>query len=150
MRDESGGKQLHNVPGTPIDADISSLEAYARQVMKGPPIYLVPEQAHALLDQLQETARYRHWHLLAVAIMANHTHVVVGAPGDPDPSDLLRDFKTYGSRALNRRWSKPLSGTWWTESGSKRKLPHEAALRAATRYVRHQARPLLIWVAEGY
>jgi hypothetical protein len=52
--------------------------------------------------------------------------------GDPDPEKIEGDFKCYGSRALNRRWGKPVNGTWWTGgSGSKRKLPDERALRAA-------------------
>jgi REP element-mobilizing transposase RayT len=82
--------------------------------------------------------------------MRNHVHLVVGVPGDPEPADLLRDFKSYGSRALSRRWGKPANGTWWTESGSKRKLPNEPAVGAAIRYVREQPHPLVIWIAEGF
>ncbi|HKI38493.1 MAG TPA: transposase [Gemmataceae bacterium] len=149
-RDEAGAKQIHNLPGTPVDSDLPFLEAYARGAMKGPPIYLVLAQAEALLAQFQETARYRNWLLLAVGIMANHIHIVVGVPGDPDPSDVLGDFKSYGSRALNRQWGKPVSDTWWTASGSKRKLRDEQAIRNAIQYVRDQEHPLVIWVAEGY
>jgi hypothetical protein len=79
--------------------------------------------------------------------MANHVHIVLGVPGDPDPEDLLRDFKAYGSRALNKRWPRPESDTWWTESGSKRKLPNETAVLAAIRYVIEQEHPLLVWTA---
>lgn len=55
--------------------------------------------------------------------MANHVHLIVGVPGDPDPATLLRDFKSYASRALNLNSgdSRPPSGTWWTEQGAKRK-----------------------------
>jgi hypothetical protein len=70
----------------------------------------------------------------------------VGVPGDPDPSDILGDFKGYGSRPLNRRWGKPPSGTWWTEGGSKRKLPDEQAVGGAIRYVRDQPNPLAVWL----
>jgi hypothetical protein len=82
--------------------------------------------------------------------MANHFHLVVGVPGDPDPSDVLGDFKSYASRALNRRWAKPAGGTWWTESGSKRKLPNETAVLGAIQYVKAQEYPLVIWVAESF
>jgi REP element-mobilizing transposase RayT len=116
-----------------------------QQSAKCPPIYLSVDQALALLQQFQETARYRGWLLLAVGIMANHVHIVLGVPGDPDPEDFLRDFKSYSSRALNGRWGKPVSGTWWTESGSKRKLPNDAAVRSAVQYVMDQEHPLLIW-----
>jgi REP element-mobilizing transposase RayT len=149
VRDGDGPEVLHNVPGTPYDADMPELTQAARCQLKGPPIYLETEQATVLLGQFRETAAYRGWKLLAVAIMANHMHVVVGVPGDPDPSDILGDFKSYGSRALNRKWGKPQSGTWWTESGSKRVLCDEAAIREVIKYVREQFRPLLIWAAEN-
>ena len=45
----------------------------------------------------------------------------------------MADFKAYGSRALNRRYGRPPSETWWTDKGSKRKLPNEEALAAAVR-----------------
>jgi REP element-mobilizing transposase RayT len=118
----------------------------ARNALKGPPVFLNHEQAAVLLAQFQETTNYRGWLLLAVAIMANHFHIVVGVPGDPDPEKLLGDFKSYGSRALNRRWGKPVGGTWWTESGSKRKKAGDAAIRDAVEYVRTQPVPLLVWI----
>ena len=76
----------------------------------------------------------------------DHFHVVVGVPGDPDPDDLLRDFKSYASGGLNKLWTKPASDTWWTTSGSKRKLPDHNAVLAAIEYVKNQPNPLLIWV----
>jgi REP element-mobilizing transposase RayT len=118
----------------------------ARAQLKGQPIYLNREQAEALLTQFQETADYRAWLLLAVAIMVNHFHILVGVRGDPDPDLLLGNFKSYGSRALNRRWSKPAGDTWWTESGSKRKKAGESAIRRAIKYIKEQKYPLVIWV----
>jgi REP element-mobilizing transposase RayT len=146
--DASGLEVRHNIPGTPCDADLPGLEASARKSLKCPPIHLTRQQAELLLAQFRETAAHRGWVLLAVAVMANHVHLVVGVPGDPDPETLLRDFKSYGSRALNRHGGTPASGTWWTTSGSKRKLPHGEAVRSAVDYVvRKQAFPLLVWEA---
>ena len=88
----------------------------------------------------------RGWRLRAVAIMRSHVHLVVSA-GETDPEVLLRDFKSYGSRSLNAKWQKPKSDTWWTESGSRRRLTNEHAVRAAVRYVKRQKFPLVIWVA---
>jgi REP element-mobilizing transposase RayT len=150
VREGPGPEVRHNTPGTPYDRDMPDLRRSAQAALKCPPIYLGLEQAEALLEQFHETARYRGWELLAIGIMANHVHIVVGVPGDPDPSDLLESFKPYGSRKLNRRWGKPASETWWTEGGSKRKLRDEAAIRAAIEYVRNQPKPLVIWIAEGY
>jgi len=83
--------------------------------------------------------------MLAVAVMRTHIHVALGVNGDPDPATLLRDLKSYGSRALNRMDGRPVSGTWWTESGSRRRLRDERAVVAAVEYVKHQPSPLLIW-----
>src|SRR5438034_1219736 len=84
VREGPGPEIRHNVPGTPYDADRSGLEAAARRSLKCPPVRLTAEQATLLLRQFHETAAFRNWVLLAVAIMANHVHLVVGVPGDPD------------------------------------------------------------------
>ena len=78
--------------------------------------------------------------------MRNHAHLVVGVPGDPDPANLLRDFKSYASRPLTRRRGKPRSGTWWTKSGSRRKLPDAAAVGRAIEYVRTQPNALGVYI----
>src|SRR5205823_6747287 len=93
---------IDNIPGEPATKPIPSLERYARSAMRGQPILLTVQQANVILAQLQETAAYRGWMIDAVAVMINHVHVVYGVPGDPDPSDMLRDWKSYASRALNR------------------------------------------------
>ena len=147
IRDTGGESTIRNIPGTPVEEDKPHLEAYSRRVMKGDPILLNGDQAIALFNQFQETAKFRDWYLFAVAVMANHVHLVVGVPGDPDPADVLGDFKSYGSRRLNREWGKPKSETWWTESGSRRKLPTRESVLAAIRYVMAQEFPLLVWTA---
>jgi len=149
--DDGSEKEVrHNGVGEPIDADMPGLESYARQTLIGGPIRLTPEQAAAVLAQFRETAAYRGWSLLSAAVMANHFHIVVGVPGDPDPADLLRDFKSYASRTLNRRWPKPPGGTWWTESGSRRKKTGEEVIRVAVEYVHKQPYALAVWTAEPY
>ena len=119
----------------------------ANQKMLGPPVYLSEDLADWLLGQFHETANHRGWQLQVVGIMRNHVHVVLGVPGDPDPENLLRDLKSYGSRKLNRCTTRPQSGTWWTESGSKRKLADETSIRDAVLYVRDQPWPLSIWLS---
>ena len=132
--------------GTPRTEAIPDLNESARKRLKCDPIYLTLEHAEKLLPQFQETAEIRKWLLVGTAIMANHIHVVVGVPDDPDPEDLLRDLKAYGSRKLNRKFGKPKSETWWTQSGSKRKLPDRVAIRNAVQYLRDQEFPLVIWI----
>jgi REP element-mobilizing transposase RayT len=148
--DEQGKRVVHNVPGTPVDEDNPRLRQYSRDIMTGEPVYLTSDQSSALFAQLQETARHRGWELLAVALLVNHVHLIVGVIGDPDPATLLRDFKSYGSRCLNGRWKTPVRRTWWAESGSRRILRTEENVRDAIDYVfQRQRNPLLVWKANG-
>jgi REP element-mobilizing transposase RayT len=146
VRDQSGPRERHNEFGTPYDPAMPGLKRAAEEALRGPPVSLDAAQAQCLLTQVQETARVRGWRLLAVAIMRTHVHLVVNA-GETDPEVLLRDFKSYGSRSLNATWRKPKSDTWWTESGSRRRLTDENAVRAAVGYVERQKFPLVVWVA---
>lgn len=102
------------------------------------------QHAEVLRNQFQETANHRRWWLLCAAVMATHVHLVVGIPGDPSPDNLLRDFKSYGSRSLNKHFGKLTSGTWWTESGSRRKLPTAEAVIGGIRYMIGQQSSRLI------
>jgi REP element-mobilizing transposase RayT len=142
-------RREHSLPGTPYDENLSGLRHSAQQRLRGDPIRISLTQAEVLLKQFRETASYRGWQLLAIAIMANHIHIVVGVTGDPSPTKVLGDFKAYGSRALSGRWGKPASQTWWTYDGSKRKLGDAEALQNAVDYVRLQEFPLVVWVAPG-
>jgi len=140
----------HDAPGTPWEEEMPGLRRAALEQMKGPPITFDAEKAEIVLAQFQETAAYRGHTLLAVAIMYNHLHFVVQVPDDPNPDRLLADYKAYGRRALNRKYGKPASGTWWTEKGSKRKLADEQAVMAAVRYVLFkQPNPLVVWSPDG-
>ncbi len=134
----------HDLPGTLYDEDIPGLEQASRALMKAPPIHLETPHAEAALAQFRETAGYRDWAIRAVAIMFNHFHIVVGVSGDPNPSKVLGDFKSWATRALSQRFGAPASDTWWTERGSKRKLPNEEAILAAIHYVLYdQPNPLV-------
>jgi REP element-mobilizing transposase RayT len=142
----SRSRRTHNQPGTPFDTDIPGLARCARDNLESSPVRLDTDQAVCLRDQMIQTAAFRDWQLLAIAVMSNHVHLVVGVPGDPDPARVLGDFKAYGSRALTKRWGKPPGGRWWTHGGSTRKLPDASAMFAAIAYIRDQPYPLEIWV----
>ena len=146
ITDADGTRVIRNVPGTQYDANMPALEESSRRRLKCPPIRLHLEHAEALLAQFRETIAYRHLRLLAVAIMSNHFHAVVSAVDATEPEQVLKHLKSYGSRALSRRWGQPKSETWWTASGSKRWLNNEAAVIAAVRYVENQPFPLVVWI----
>jgi REP element-mobilizing transposase RayT len=141
-------RQEHDAPGTPYDKDMPGLHRSAQQLLRGTPVRIDKEEAQVLFRQFQETTTFRGWHLIAVAIMANHVHLVIGAGDNAEPTKILGDFKAYGSRALSARWGKPPAETWWTYGGSKRKLVGEHAVLAAVEYVRNQERALIVWINE--
>jgi REP element-mobilizing transposase RayT len=139
----------HHIPGEDYDESMPGLVWASVERMSGPPIALKLEHAVELLAQFQETAHHRKWELRAVAIMFNHFHIVVGVPGDPKPGKILGDFKSWGTRRLSDRFGEPASESWWTERGSKRKLPDDRAVSAAVHYVLYQQpNPLVTWPPE--
>lgn len=148
VRQGPGPRREHDQPGQPFEPPMPGLESASRRRVKGEPLVLCPEHAQALLAQWHETARLRTWNLLGVAIMPTHVHLVVQAAKDTPPEALIRDLKAYGSRALNQRWPRPASGTWWTAGGgSRRWLPNQLAVARALQYLKSQPHPLLLWFA---
>lgn len=148
---EDGSRVIHNIPGTPYDADMPKLLAHAREQMSGPPVSLDKRDADELIRQYQETAGIRKWLLCAASVMFNHTHVVLGVEGDPDPKQLLEACKSWATRALKKHRPLPPNGTFWTEKGSKRKLPDERAVCDSVIYVvRKQPNPLAVWWAPQF
>jgi hypothetical protein len=144
----SNKRQTDNLPGTPTAKPQPLLAQYEASVQAGETVLLNTFHAQAILSQLQETASVRGWAPDAIAIIATHVHVVFGVPGDPDPSAMLRDFKSYASRALNNQCGRRESGGWWADQGSKRPLKKPERRVAAIRYVHDQDYPLLVWLSE--
>ncbi len=147
--DEAGQHFNFNEPGTPPAMPNPALQEFARRNLKSPPQRLNHQQAKSLLEQFQETARFRGWLVVAAGIMRTHIHIVTGVPGDPDPEKILGDFKACGSRILNRESSWPAGNTWWSTGGSKRTLKDEQSVEAAVNYIRNQSNPLAIWPREN-
>ncbi len=145
--DGHGGR--HNIPGTECDRDLPGLERYAREQMKGKPVLFTAEQARLVADDFRSSAEFRGWSHHALAVMANHIHIVISAPEEVLTDRLLQVFKSYASRMLNQAYPRPTSGTWWAASGSRRRLPDERAVAAAIEYVRHQEYPLVIWTMDS-
>jgi REP element-mobilizing transposase RayT len=138
-------ERRNNVLHSPYDAGRPELRSLALAKLVGDPVFFDEGKAVVLQGQFEETAAHRGWVIVIGAVMTSHVHLVVGVSGDPEPSVLMRDFKSYGSRALNRRYAKPESGTWWTEQGSKRKVKNQQHFEAVVNYVLKQEKPLVVW-----
>jgi REP element-mobilizing transposase RayT len=147
---DASRRVTHNIPDTPYDRSMPGLRHYVLQQMRGEPVWIDSPQAELFLEEARRVAEFRIWPLLAIAVMANHAHLVVTAPKGIPGERLLQEFKSYGSRVLTRRFGARESGTWWTKSGSTRVLTHEKAVRAAVEYVRNQHQPLALWIADMF
>jgi REP element-mobilizing transposase RayT len=143
-----GPRQIDNVVGELPSEAIPALAKYARKQLSSEPVALSNDQAEVILAQLRETTKYRGWVLDAAAILPTHIHLVLGVMGDPTPTSLLRDFKSYCSRALNRNRSQRESRKWWAERGSTRFLKDQDHRARAIRYTRDQENPLVVWLSD--
>jgi hypothetical protein len=120
-----------------------ALAEYARDLLAHEPVLLTPEAAGVVLLELLRTCRHRGWQPDALAVLANHVHFVFGVPGDPEPEHLLREIKSYTSRALNRAFGRR---RWWVVGGSTRPVKGGAARQAVIRYTSTQTEPLVVWL----
>ncbi len=125
---------------------IPALARYAKGVQTHVPVYLAPEQAPVVLLELLRTCTFRGWRPDAIAVMPDHVHVLVAVVGDPDPANVLGEFKSYVSRALNRINPRP-KGWWWVDGGSKRRVRNEMGRATVICYIRDQASAYLVWVS---
>lgn len=142
-RGNDGSIEFHNRIGTLPSPPNESIERHAHWIRKHPVVILDTRMANIVERQLFETAEFRCWMILILAIMPTHIHIVLQVPGDPSPSQLLKDLKSYASRRLNQH-DPQRSGRWWTDSGSARFLAEEANVLRAIAYVRNQPNPLIV------
>ncbi len=142
-------RERHNQFGSPVDRDIPLLRQSAQRLMKGNPVAFNAAHAESLWEQWIETATIRCWQWIGVAVMFNHVHCLLEVADADNPDKVLGDLKSFGSLKLNRRYGKPISGTWWTTGGSKRRKDSEA-IPQLIRYLRGQPNPLLLWINHDY
>lgn len=148
---DGGPEVRHNEPGTEYDSRMPGLENYVKQRMLDEPFRLNEEQARVMIEQFQETSRIRGFELCAASVMFNHTHLLVGVPGDPDPHHLLELYKSWATRAMKKRWQLPKSGRFFTAKGSVRKKEGEEAVRLSVIYVAcKQPNPLAVHAGEKW
>ena len=87
----------------------------------------------AVLEAIQEVCAHRGWSLLAAHVRSNHVHTVVETE-DP-PERVMRDFKAYASRRLNRMRLDEPNRKRWKRHGSTPWLWNPQHVSAAIQYV---------------
>jgi REP element-mobilizing transposase RayT len=136
--DEQGNHTLPNQFNTPRPQGSSSLDASARQRMKGSTVTLTPEQAALVARVIEESAERHAIRLMIGAVMHTHVHVITESKS-PGGSEQMRLFKGASSRVLTLTFGEP-SGRWWTKSGSVKLKFDDTEKRRALEYVlRHEA-----------
>jgi Rad3-related DNA helicase len=68
------------------------------------------------------------------AVMPNHVHVIVRPLGEHTLSDILRSWKTFTAREINRILKQ--TGTFWQEESFDHLIRSESALAQFTNYIR--------------
>lgn len=106
--------------------------------------YLLDQASRAIvLKSIGEVCSHRAWTLLAAHVRTNHVHAIVEA--EVRPEKIMNDFKSYASRALNRRGP---SQKHWARHGSTRWLWKDQEVLNAIRYVADdQGEPMSLFVA---
>ena len=98
---ESGSvDREQNVHGTPILEVDSARAAAEAERMDQAPYDLDQIRRDNVLEAIQEVYAHRGWSLLAAHVRSSHVHTVVEAEAPPER--VMRDFKAYASRRLNR------------------------------------------------
>ena len=114
-----------------------------REAMREDIVLLDNEQRQIVADTIAAHCRIRGWELLALAVKANHVHVVVEA--DRDGDDVRDQFKAWCSRRLSDRAGLTAAQTktggrrrWFTEGAYVRRIEGDEYLREAITYVEDQ------------
>ena len=101
-----------------------------------------------VLAAIQGHCAHRGWYLLAAHVRSTHVHVVVEAEARPER--IMNEFKSYASRALNRRESHGPDRERWARHGSTRWLWKDEDVRHALQYViDEQGEAMALFVADG-
>lgn len=71
-------------------------------------------QKMLIVDSLRYCIKNKGLVIFAYSLMPNHLHMICRAEGEPDLSDILRDFKTFTSKnIINRIIEEPESRREW-------------------------------------
>jgi REP element-mobilizing transposase RayT len=129
------GRSARRQPANP------GLERYERGLLDQPAFGFDRKQAEVALQAIRVTAEHRGWDLLAASVGLTHVHAVVKA--EHDPKQVIRDMKSYASRALNRAGYDGPERKRWTRNGYRQYLWKRADVLHAIEYVlNRQGKPL--------
>jgi REP element-mobilizing transposase RayT len=109
----------------------------AERACRGRPVLLTSAERVLVARVIGQHCLIRSWGLHAVAVRAQHVHVVVTALG-VSPRRVRQELKGWTSRRLSEHCCGTglrRAGTWWTECGSTRWIRTPESLDAVVTYV---------------
>ena len=138
----------HNLPGTRVLETDPERAATEGELMDQMPYLLDSVRRIAVLEAVREVCSHRGWNLLAAHVRTTHVHAIVEA--EVKPEKIMKDFKSYASRKLNRLKCDTPNRKRWAHHGSTRWLFQDENVRQAIRYVvDEQGEPMEVFVTEG-
>ena len=109
--------------------------------MRQPPYSLDELRRKIVLEAIRGECSYRNWKLFAVHVRSTHVHVVVSATDKPEK--VMKNFKSYASRALNEAGFDGLNRRRWARHGSTRYLWDAEDVERVINYVLYrQGKPM--------
>ena len=115
--------------------------------MKQPQYHLDEPHRKLVLEAVKGVCSYREWELIVMHVRSTHVHVIVSA--DDKPERVMKDFKIYASRALNKAGFDTKDRKRWARHGSTKYLWKEKELESVIDYVLHeQGKPMEVYVRE--
>ena len=132
------GKKSKRVPPN------AGLKRHEHGIMKQAEFVLDKSRARIAMTAMQETAEYRGWVLFAAHVGFTHVHMVVKSADEP--KKIMRDMKSYASRALTRAGYDDSARRRWTRNGSTEYLWDVDDVRRSIDYVlNRQGKPLAVY-----
>ena len=107
----------------------------AKNSLKFEPMVFDKKQQINIEQTICEVAIFRNWHLHAVAVKANHIHIVVSVPDNISPERAMNDFKARATLRLREEKLIDSSRKVWERHGSTKHLINEKEISAACDYV---------------
>jgi REP element-mobilizing transposase RayT len=125
----------HNHFGAPMLPPRSGLWSAERRQMAQEPIVLDAQRRAIVERTVREVCQHRGWALHAVAVQAEHVHVVLGAAVGTAPEQVMTTLKSWATRRMVEDGALAGGVRNWSRHGSTRYLWTAAGVRDACCYV---------------
>lgn len=133
--DERGSVDRHHnqygAPTLPRDPQRSSMSA---QLMKAKALIFAPSQRALAANAIRRECEFRGWNLLAVNVLSNHAHAVLGGT-EEDSRTIVKNLKSRATANLRCAGETLQTQPVWAGGGSRKFLWTVRQVNAAIAYV---------------